>query len=76
MSASRLEAFLAKIYVDERAREEFLTDPYGEAAKAGLTLEETEAVACIDLVGLDLISKSLERKRLRRFSNRSGRRSV
>jgi hypothetical protein len=34
MSAARLEAFLAKIYVDEDSRERFLADPRGEAAKA------------------------------------------
>jgi hypothetical protein len=67
MSASRFEAFLAKIYVDERARVRFLDDPAGEAAKAGLTAPEVEAVERIDRVGLDLISRSLERKRRSRF---------
>ena len=36
MSASRLEAFLARIYVDQAAREKFLSDPRGEAISAGL----------------------------------------
>ena len=71
MSASRLEAFLAKIYVDEKARAKFLADPSGEAAKAGLTAKEVEAVERIDRVGLDLISKSLERKRRGRFRKAS-----
>lgn len=67
MSASRFEGFLAKLYVDERARAKFLADPCGEAVKAGLTPQEVEAVARIDRVGLDLFTTSLERKRQGRF---------
>ena len=63
MSASSFETFLARLYVDESARERFLADPEGEAMKAGLTAKEIEAVAKIDRVGLDLFAKSLERKR-------------
>ena len=72
MSASRFEAFLARLYVDEGARARFLADPRGEALKAGLTAREVEAVVGIDLVGLDLFTKSLERKRRRRFAKPSG----
>ena len=72
MSALLLEAFLAKIYVDEAARARFLADPSGEATRAGLTPQEAEAVARIDRTGLALVSKSLERKRLDR-RRRSGR---
>ena len=72
MSASCFEAFLAKLYVDEPARAKFLADPRGEAMKAGLTAQEVEAIAKIDRVGLDLLSKSLERKRRRRFGKRFG----
>lgn len=71
MSASHFEAFLAKIYVDERERAKFLADPRGEATKAGLTAQEIEAVERIDRVGLDLLAKSLARKR-RRFVKPSG----
>lgn len=67
MSASTFEAFLAKIYVDDSARARFLADPRGEAVKAGLTTQEAESVERIDRVGLDLLTKSLERKRRRRF---------
>ena len=67
MSASRLEAFLAKLYVDESARAQFLANPHSEALKAGLTTQEAESVERIDRVGLDLLTKSLERKRRRRF---------
>jgi hypothetical protein len=72
MSASRFEAFLARLYVDEVARAKFLADPRGEATKAGLTAREVEAVVGIDLVGLELFTKSLERKRRRRFAKPSG----
>ncbi len=67
MSASRFEAFLARLYVDESARAKFLADPRGVALKAGLTAPEAEAVARIDRVGLDLLTTSLERKRRGRF---------
>jgi hypothetical protein len=67
MSASRFEAFLAKLYVDESARAKFLADPRGESIKAGLTAQEIEAVERIDRVGLDLFAQSLKKKRRRRF---------
>jgi hypothetical protein len=62
MSSARFEAFLAKIYVDERARRKFLADPRGEAARAGLSEPEIEALERIDRIGLELLAKSLERK--------------
>jgi hypothetical protein len=65
MSAPRLEAFLAKIYVDEESRERFLADPRGEAAKAGLEEREIEALEKIDRAGLLLAARSLQRKRQR-----------
>jgi hypothetical protein len=66
MSAPLFEAFLAKIYTDERARARFLADPRLEAARAGLTGPEAEALERIDRVGLELIAESLERKRRQR----------
>ena len=65
MSSARLEAFLAKIYVDEDTRERFLADPRGEAAKAGLSEREIEAVENIDRAGLILTAQSLQKKRRR-----------
>jgi hypothetical protein len=65
MSAARLEAFLAKIYVDESARAQFLADPRGEAAKAGLSEREIEALEKIDRAGLILTTRSLQKKRRR-----------
>lgn len=65
MSSARLEAFLAKIYVDERARAEFLADPRNMAGRAGLTEPEIAALEKIDRVGLELTARSLSRKRQR-----------
>jgi hypothetical protein len=67
MSASRFEAFLAKLYVDESARAKFLADPRGESMKAGLTAQEVKALERIDRVGLDLLAQSLKQKRRRQF---------
>jgi hypothetical protein len=66
MSGQNLEAFLAKIYVDEKARAKFLADPTGEANKAGLSEQEISALEKIDLVGLELTVQSLQRKRQHR----------
>jgi hypothetical protein len=66
MSAQNFEAFLAKIYVDEKARAKFLADPGGEANKAGLSEQEISALENIDLVGLELTVQSLQRKRQHR----------
>jgi hypothetical protein len=66
MSAQSLEAFLARIYVDAEARSRFLSDPMGEAARAGLSHQECTAVQSIDRVGLELASRSFQRKRMLR----------
>ena len=63
MSAARLEAFLARLYVDESARRRFLTNPRGEAANAGLSEQDGAALANIDFVGLELAVGSIARKR-------------
>ena len=63
MSAPDMEAFLARLYVDKAAREAFLDDPRGEAARAGLNEEECQAMEEIDRVGLDLAARSIARKR-------------
>jgi len=69
----RFEGFLARIYVDAEARHRFLADPHGEATRAGLTREESEALAAIDRTGLELAARSFERKRLQKATGvRSG----
>ena len=67
MSAARIEAFLAKIYADAKARARFLEDPRGEAARAGFMDREIDALEKIDRVGLELAAQSIERKRRHRF---------
>jgi hypothetical protein len=57
------EAFLAKIFVDEAARNRFLQNPSGEAQNAGLGPEECAALCAIDRDGLELACSSFERKR-------------
>lgn len=63
MSESRLEAFLARIYVDHTAREKFLADPRGEAIGAGLQPHEIEDLVNIDREGLELFTQSLRHKK-------------
>jgi hypothetical protein len=63
MDTAKIEAFLARIYVDAAARERFLVDPRGEARLAGLTDEEASALEKIDRVGLELTAESLQIKR-------------
>ena len=70
MSESRLEAFLARIYVDQTAREKFLADPRGEAARAGLAPREIEDLVNIDREGLRLFAHSLEYKRAHKHGNK------
>jgi hypothetical protein len=72
MKGSGLEAFLAKIYVDSEARARFLSDPRGEADKAGLAEEEIQALENIDGVGLSLMAASLERKALAKSNSAKG----
>ena len=71
MSASIVEAFLARIYVDAQARERFLSNPTAEARAAGLSPEEVDAITQIDQVGLELFAVSLERKRQRQCAKHS-----
>jgi hypothetical protein len=61
-----LEAFLARIYVDAAAREDFLADPRAAATEAGLAAEEVDALMKIDRIGLRLTAESLRRKREKR----------
>ena len=63
MSESRLESFLARIYVDAAARERFLADPRGEATRAGLSAPEIDYLANIDREGLEMFAHSLEHKK-------------
>ena len=58
-----LEAFLARLYTDDRARAAFRADPRGEARRAGLAPDEIESMAEADLAGIELVAWSLAQKR-------------
>jgi len=70
MSDSRLEVFLARIYVDQTAREKFLADPRGEAIRAGLRSDEIDGLVNIDRDGLELFAHSLKHKRAQKYGNK------
>jgi hypothetical protein len=63
VTGQHLEAFLARIYVDDDARRKFLADRRGEAIRAGLSERDVESVVNIDAVGLELFAESIKRKR-------------
>ena len=65
MSAAAFETFLARLYTDPGARRDFLDDPLGAAARAGLEPGEIDLIVAIDRVGLELAAESFERKRAR-----------
>ena len=69
MSEARLETFLATIYTHETARARFLTDPRGEAIRAGLSTQEIEDLVNIDREGLELFANSLEHKKAQKDGN-------
>jgi hypothetical protein len=59
----RFEHFIASLYVDEALRRRFVDDARATAAGAGLDANEIEALADIDLTGLELASRSFAAKR-------------
>ena len=61
--APELEAFLALLYTDAEARRRFVADPRGEAARAGMTDAECDALERIDGRGLELAARSFAHKR-------------
>ena len=63
MTSPRFEAFLAALYVDDDLRRRFLSDARATAAAAGLDANEIEALARIDLTGLELATRSFAAKR-------------
>jgi hypothetical protein len=66
MSHPRFEAFLAELYTDAEAREQFLADPRSAARLAGLDERDVETLAHIDRIGLELAVRSFEHKRAAR----------
>jgi hypothetical protein len=62
-SSARLEALLARIYVDEPLRASFLAAPEEFARRHTLSPEDAGAVASIDRTDLALAARSFARKR-------------
>jgi len=62
--AARLEAFLARLYVDSAARAEFLGDRARAASAAGLSEVERMAVVGLDAAALELAARSFKHKQL------------
>jgi hypothetical protein len=63
MSATHLEAFLARLYVDAGARASFKANPRAEAKKAGLSDDQCTALENLDWIGLEMAARSFAKKR-------------
>lgn len=70
--SARLEAFLARLYVDAEARTHFLADPIAAAQQAHLDPDEIAAVEKIDRLGLQMAATSFARKRHAKGDERRG----
>lgn len=63
MNSPQFENFLAKLYTDAEARARFMTDPRGEAVRAGLDDTQVAALVAMDFSGLGFAARSFEKKR-------------
>ena len=63
MSSPELEGFLAHLYTDAFAREQFLQDPMSAALQAGLGEPDVRALEAIDRIGLRMAAHSYAHKR-------------
>ena len=63
--SARIEEFLARLYVEDKALDAFLADPHGEAARYGLTDGECTATARLDPADLRFAAEGFRRKRAR-----------
>lgn len=63
---ARVEALLARLYIESAARERFLADPDGESRRAGLDDDARAAMVRLDRPGLELAARSFAGKRLAR----------
>ena len=59
------EQFLAALYTDEPFRQRFMRDPRATALGAGLSADDAEELARMDLEALRLAARSFEKKRIR-----------
>ncbi len=63
MNSTTLEIYLARLYTDAPARENFLADPETEARNAGLSDADAIALAGFDHAGLRMAATSYANKR-------------
>jgi hypothetical protein len=63
MSATALEAFLARLYTDEPLRRAFLEQPAPVARAAGLDEATVQQLTLVDREGLAMAADSFARKR-------------
>jgi hypothetical protein len=63
MSSPALEAFLARLYIDQGFRERFLAGTLTATESRGLSDQELAALDRIDRVGLQMMSDSLRAKK-------------
>ena len=57
------EQFLAALYTDDALRARFTTDPRATALAAGLTEDDAQELARIDMEALQLAARSFAKKR-------------
>lgn len=63
MSSAALETYLARLYTDDALRAAFLLEPRTQALLHGLPQQEAEAMAAMDLIGLQMAAASYRAKR-------------
>ena len=62
MTGPAFEVVLARLYTDDAFRTRFLAAPWKVALAEGLTPAEADALAAIDLEGLELAAESFAKK--------------
>lgn len=71
MTSSSLEIFLARLYTDEVALQQFLIHPSEYASQAGLDNTEIAALSEMDFSGLKMAAASYAAKRKQHRQSRS-----
>lgn len=66
MSAREVEIFLARLYTDEKLRDEFLVHPQSVVATLPLTHDEKTNLSQMDFSGLRLAATSFAHKRAKK----------
>jgi hypothetical protein len=68
VTASPIESFLARLYLDEDARVRFAEDPRGAALAAGLSGDAADQAARLDPAVIEMAAQGFARKRAHRRS--------